>query len=325
MKSFKTKYKFNSETLQYEKIKLSFKKIIGKIFQHSITSITFGAVLMILYIIIYESPEEKMLRSEVKFLQENLTKINKRLEKNDSLLNKIAKNDNYIYRTTFDLDTVPATIRNAGMGGGERYKKYDGYNNTEIVKEVAKNLDKVEQKLKVQDESYTAIINELKKKEILFHSLPVLQPIHTNELTRIGSFYGYRPHPILGIIRMHTGLDLVAPSGTPVYASGDGKVQLVEKNRSGYGNNIIINHGINGLSSRYAHLKTIDVKQGQRVKRGDFIGTVGSTGLSTAPHLHYEILVYGSTVNPLRFMLAPNAWEYEQLINETKYKGVSFD
>ncbi|MDY0314555.1 MAG: M23 family metallopeptidase, partial [Bacteroidales bacterium] len=301
MKSFKSKYKFNSETLQYEKIKFSFKKFFLKIFQRSLVSLSFGAILMILYIIIYESPEEKLLRAEIKFLQENLSKINQRLEKDDSLLNIIADNDNYIYRTTFELDSISSNIRNAGIGGSNRYKIYEGYNNTDLIKDVAKKLDKLELKLKIQDESYKTLLSEIKKRGKVFNSLPVLQPIHVNELTRIGSFYGYRPHPILGVIQMHHGLDMVAPTGTPVYASGDGVVETVEKISTGYGNNILINHGVDGLSSRYAHLSSINVKKGQKVKRGELIGEVGSTGLSTAPHLHYEILINNSSINPLRY------------------------
>ncbi|HPX75572.1 MAG TPA: M23 family metallopeptidase [Bacteroidales bacterium] len=280
---------------------------------------------MVLYILIYESPEEKLLRAEVKFLQENLNKINQRLKVNDSLLNVIANNDNYIYRSTFELDSIPISVRNAGVGGSDRYKIFDGYNSTEIIKDVAKQLDEFELKLKIQDESYKILLAEIKKRDNIFKSLPVLQPIHVNELTRIGSFYGYRPHPILGVIQMHHGIDMVAPTGTPVYASGDGVVEHVEKIRTGYGNNIVINHGVNGLKSRYAHLYTINVKKGQKVKRGELIGTVGSTGLSTAPHLHYEILINNSSVNPLRYMIAPNPSEYEQLINETQYPGKSFD
>lgn len=327
MKIFKSKYKFNPDTLQYEKIKFSFKRFLLRLVPHSIASATFGTVLMVLYILIFESPEEKFLRQENKFLKENLSEIKTRMEKNDSILNEIAKRDNYIYRTTFQQDTIPNTIRNAGVGGGERYKHLEGFESTDIVKDVAKKLDQLENKIKVQSQSYSVIINELKKKEKLFKSLPVLQPIHVNELTRIGSFYGYRPHPILGVVHMHHGLDLVAKTGTPVYASGDGKVADVERNNtgSGYGNSVLIDHGVNGLSSRYAHLHTIDVKPGQKVKRGEKIGTVGSTGLSTAPHLHYEIIIYGSTINPLRYMITPSASEYEQLIQGTTYPGVTFD
>ncbi len=327
MKLFKAKYKFNPETLQYEKIKFSFRKFVLRLVPYIISSAIFGFALMFLYIVVFESPEEKLLRSENQYLKENFKKISERLIEDDKLLNEIAQRDNYIYRTTFQQDTIPFTIRNAGVGGSDRYKHLDGYASTDIVKDVAKKLDQIENKLNIQSLSYNELIKELKKRENLFKSLPVLQPIHVNELTRIGSFYGYRPHPILGVVHMHHGIDMVAPTGTPVYASGDGIISDIEYNNtnSGYGNSVLIDHGVNGLSSRYAHLYSISVKKGQKVIRGEQIGTVGSTGLSTAPHLHYEIMIYGATLNPLRYMITPSADEYEQILKLAQYPGVSFD
>jgi murein DD-endopeptidase MepM/ murein hydrolase activator NlpD len=327
LKLFKAKYKFNPETLQYEKIKFSFRKFVLRLVPYIISSAIFGFALMFLYIVVFESPEEKLLRSENQYLKENFKKISERLIEDDKLLNEIAQRDNYIYRTTFQQDTIPFTIRNAGVGGSDRYKHLDGYASTDIVKDVAKKLDQIENKLNIQSLSYNELIKELKKRENLFKSLPVLQPIHVNELTRIGSFYGYRPHPILGVVHMHHGIDMVAPTGTPVYASGDGIISDIEYNNtnSGYGNSVLIDHGVNGLSSRYAHLYSISVKKGQKVIRGEQIGTVGSTGLSTAPHLHYEIMIYGATLNPLRYMITPSADEYEQILKLAQYPGVSFD
>lgn len=327
MKLFKSKYKFNPETLQYEKIRFSFRKFVLRLVPYIISSAIFGFALMFLYIVVFESPEEKLLRSENQYLKENFKKISERLVEDDKLLNEIAQRDNYIYRTTFQQDTIPFTIRNAGVGGSDRYKHLDGYASTDIVKDVAKKLDQIENKLNIQSLSYIELIKELKKRENLFKSLPVLQPIHVNELTRIGSFYGYRPHPILGVVHMHHGIDMVAPTGTPVYASGDGVISDIEYNNtnSGYGNSVLIDHGVNGLSSRYAHLYSISVKKGQKVIRGEQIGTVGSTGLSTAPHLHYEIMIYGATLNPLRYMITPSADEYEQILKLAQYPGVSFD
>jgi murein DD-endopeptidase MepM/ murein hydrolase activator NlpD len=327
MNFLKSKYKFNTETLQFEKIKFSLKRAILKLLPHSLASLVFGAVIMFLYIVVFESPEEKILRAENEFLKDNFNKMNLRLAENNKQLDEMANRDNYIYRTTFQQDSIPTTIRNSGVGGSNRYKHLEGYQSTDIVKDVAKKLDQIEYKLNVQSLSYTELIKELKKKDKLYSSLPVLQPIHTNELTRIGSFYGYRPHPILGFVQMHQGLDLVSPTGTPVYASGDGTVVEIERNdtKSGYGNCIIINHGVNGLSSRYAHLSKIDIVSGQKIKRGEKIGEVGSTGLSTAPHLHYEILINGAAINPLRYMLTPTPEEYEQIIKLAEYPGVSFD
>ncbi|MBN2776848.1 MAG: M23 family metallopeptidase [Bacteroidales bacterium] len=327
MKFLKPKYKYNPETLQYEKIKFSLKRSLIKLIPYTISSVIFGALIMFLYIVVFESPEEKVLRNENKYLKENFEKMNQRLTEADVLLEDIAERDNYIYRTTFQQDSIPFTIRNSGVGGTNRYKHLEGFESTEIVKDVAKKLDKVENKLNIQSLSYNDLINEIKERKELYKALPILQPIHVNELARIGSFFGYRPHPILGVVHMHKGLDLVAPQGTPVYASGDGLIVDIERNNtgSGYGNSIIVDHGVNGLSSRYAHLYTINVKKGQKVKRGEQIGTVGSTGLSTAPHLHYEILINGAAVNPLRYMLAPTPDEYEQILKLAEYPGVTFD
>ncbi|MDR2009103.1 MAG: M23 family metallopeptidase [Bacteroidales bacterium] len=328
MKIFnRTKYKFNQETLQYEEIKLSFKRLILKLVPHSFASLIFGFVIMFLYIVVFESPEEKILRAENEYLKSNFKKMNTRLNETDKVLDDIAKRDNYIYRTTFQQDSIPFTVRNSGVGGSNRYKHLEGFTNTELVKDAAKKLDQMERKLDIQTLSYKELIEEVKNKQEYFLCAPVLQPIHVNELTRLSSFFGYRQHPVLGIVQFHKGIDLTAPQGTPVYASGDGVIVGVEKSnsRSGYGNNIIIDHGVEGLSTRYAHLYTIEVKKGQKVKRGERIGTVGNTGLSTAPHLHYEVLKNKAAVNPLRYMVIPTADEYEQIIKLAEYPSISFD
>jgi hypothetical protein len=323
----KPKYKFNTETLQYEEIKFNFKRFFLKLLPHSFASLTFGFVIMFLYIVVFESPEEKILRVENDFLKSNYKKMNARLIASDKVLDEIAKRDNYIYRTTFQQDTIPFTVRNSGIGGTNRYKHLEGYTNTELVKDVSKKLDQMERKLDIQSKSYLDLIKEVKNKQDYFVCAPVLQPIHTSELTRLASYFGYRQHPILGIVQFHKGIDLTAPQGTPVYASGDGIIVGIERSnsRSGYGNNIVIDHGVEGLSTRYAHLYTIDVKKGQKIKRGEQIGTVGSTGLSTAPHLHYEIMKNKAAVNPLRYMLVPSPDEYEQVLKLSEYSGISFD
>ncbi|MDD4148658.1 MAG: M23 family metallopeptidase [Bacteroidales bacterium] len=327
MKFFKEKFKYNPETLQYEKIKFSFKRTLIKSIPYTISSVVFGALIMFLYIVVFESPEERLLRTENKFLKENYLKMNQRLDESDKLLEDIADRDNFIYRTTYEQDSIPFTIRNSGVGGSNRYKHLEGYESTDIVKDIAKKLDKVETKLNIQSLSYNELIKEIKERKATYLALPILQPIHVNELTRIGSFFGYRPHPILGIVHMHKGLDLTAAQGTPIYASGGGTIIGIERNNtgSGYGNSILIDHGVDGLSTRYAHLNTINVKNGQKVKRGEQIGTVGNTGLSTGPHLHYEILINGAAVNPLRYMLTPSPDEYEQILKLTEYPGVTFD
>lgn len=325
MNLFKKKYKYNHESLQYEEVNFSFKKFIMRLIPYTISSIISGVLIMSLYIVVFESPEEKILRAENKYLETNFKEMGRRLEQSDSMLTQMAKRDNYIYRTLFDQDTMPCAVHESGSSESAIYAKYEGHETSELVKSIAKKLDRVESKMNVQSLSYKTLMDELKRREKVNSGLPILQPIHPGELANIGSFFGYRFHPILHIMRMHTGLDLNAVKGTPVYASGDGVVMTVEKNKGGYGNMIEIDHKVDGLSSRYAHLQTMNVKKGQQVKRGELIGTVGSTGLSTGPHLHYEILEDGKQINPLRYMIAPSADEYRAMIDAANYKGVSMD
>ena len=116
----------------------------------------------------------------------------------------------------------------------------------------------------------------------------------------LASGYGMRIHPILKVRKMHKGVDFAAPKGTPIYATGDGVVLSVKTVFGGYGKHIEIDHGF-GFVTRYAHMNEFKVRRGQKIKRGDLIGTVGNTGSSTAPHVHYEILKDGKFVNPVNY------------------------
>ncbi len=327
MKFLKAKYKFNPETLQYEKIRFSFKKTILKSIPHLALSVGLGIAFMSLYMMLYDSPKEKFLKYENQFLKAQFKEMSARLSDGETMLTELAKRDNYFYRITYNQDTIPLSLRKAGVGGVDRYRHLEGYESTDIVKEVAMKLDNVEKQLNIQTISYSELFEAVKIHEQTLGSLPFLQPVHPSELTRIGSFYGFRFHPILRVRQMHEGIDLTAPVGTSVYAPGDGIVVRTEHNRGrrGYGNLIVIDHEVNGISTRYAHLSTILVKQGERVTRGQKIGTVGNTGLSTSPHLHYEIRVNGASINPLRYMLTPTPEEYDELIKLAQYPGVSFD
>ena len=327
MKFLKAKYKFNPQTLQYEKIRFSLKKTIIKAIPHLTISIGMAIGFMFLYMMFYDSPKERLLKSENDYLRRNFKQMSARLSAGEDLLKDLAHRDNYFYRITYNQDTIPLSIRTAGIGGADRYRHLDGYESTDIVKNVAAKLDKVEKLLDIQSMSYKELFDAVKSHEQSINSIPFLQPIHPKDLTRIGSFYGYRLHPILKVRQMHEGIDLTAPVGTPIYAPGDGVVIRVEQNRGrrGYGNLVVLDHEVNGITSRYAHLSTIMVKQGQRVKRGEQIGTVGNTGLSTSPHLHYEIRVNGASVNPLRYMLTPSPDQYDELILLARYPGISFD
>ncbi|HKK69086.1 MAG TPA: peptidoglycan DD-metalloendopeptidase family protein [Bacteroidales bacterium] len=292
-----------------------------------IGSVIFGAVFMFAYTHLYETPQERKLKSENKFLSENLTHINQRLENINSELEQISRHDNQLYRVIYQMDSIPGKVRNSGFGGTDRYTNLKGREHSDLVIKTSQRIDQLTKKLNIQKNSFNQLSSVLKNETERVQHLPIIQPINNKGLTRIGSYYGMRLHPILGIYRMHDGIDLTAPTGTPVYASGAGKVVRVDHNRTrrGYGNLVVIDHGFDGLSSRYAHLNSIKVKKGQTIERGEQIGTVGSTGLSTGPHLHYEIRREGKTINPLYYYLNVSANQYDQLIDLAQVPGKSFD
>jgi murein DD-endopeptidase MepM/ murein hydrolase activator NlpD len=321
------KYRFNPETLQYEEIKLGFRQVLVKLTPYLISLIIFATAFTYIYDKHFETPEKQRLKSENEFLATNLTQIKQRLEDFDSRMNQLAQQDNELYRVIYQMDSIPGKVRNSGYGGANRYTKLKGHQSSGLVMDVAQRLDKLDKKLNIQRSSYYELSEVLKNSENRLNALPIIQPIHNKELTRIGSYYGMRLHPILRIYRMHDGIDLTASTGTPVYAAGDGKVIRVDHNRSrrGYGNLVVIDHGYDGLETRYAHLHTIDVKKGQLVERGQQLGTVGNTGMSTAPHLHYEIRKNGGSINPLYYILDVTPDQYDELISISKIPGKSFD
>ncbi len=321
------KYRFNSKTLQYEEINRGFKQVLAKLTPYFISLIIFAAAFTYIYDKHFDTPEKQRLKSENEFLSTNLSQIKQRLDNFDAQMNKLAQQDNELYRVIYQMDSIPIKVRNSGYGGANRYIKLKGHESSGLVMDVAQRLDKLNKKLNIQKSSYYELSEVLKNSENRLNALPIIQPIHNEDLTRIGSYYGMRLHPILRIYRMHDGIDLTAPTGTPVFAAGDGKVIRVDNNRSrrGYGNLVIIDHGYDGLKTRYAHLNTIDVKKGQRIERGQQLGTVGNTGLSTGPHLHYEIRKNGSTINPLYYILDVTPDQYDELISISKIPGKSFD
>ncbi|MCX6254651.1 MAG: M23 family metallopeptidase, partial [Bacteroidia bacterium] len=225
----------------------------------------------------------------------------------------------------FESEPIPATLREGGVGGVNRYKALEGYNNSNLVIETAKRLDKIRKRVYLQSKSFDDLIDMAKNKEDMLRSVPAILPISNKDLTRTASGYGLRIHPIYKIIKFHYGMDFTAPAGTEVYSTGNGVIIAVLKSKRGLGNHIIIDHGF-GYTSIYAHLSDFNVRVGQKVQRGDVIGFVGSTGTSVANHLHYEIKLNGMNIDPVNFYfedLSPA--EYERMIEIASKTGQSFD
>lgn len=321
----KTKYRFNPDSLSFDKIKLGLKAVLLRSLAYFTGSVFIAAVYGFIFTFFVDSPKEKALKREIDQMTIQYELTHKEMANLEKILEQLQETDDNLYRTIFEAEPIPLSLREGGTGGVNRYDGLEGYDNSEIVIETAKRLDIIRKKIYIQSKSFDELINLALRKEEMLSSIPAILPIYNKDLTRTASGYGLRVHPIYKIIKFHSGMDFTAPTGTEVYATGNGTVNNVLRSKRGYGNHIIIEHGF-GYSSLYAHLDGFNVKKGQKVRRGDVIGYVGSTGTSLAPHLHYEVKLNGSNIDPVNFYFNDLTSEmYDRIIEIATKTGQSFD
>lgn len=320
----KDKYHFNAKTLTYEKIERSVQEKIKKTSIFLMSSLLFGWLSVVFTSYFVETPKEKILNRELLNMKLNYELLNKKIEQAQVVLSGIQDRDNKLYRVYFEANPIPDDIRKSGFGGINRYKKLEGYNNSDLIIESSKKVDIISKQLYTQSKSLDEIVLLAKNKEKLFLHTPAIQPVANKDLKRMASGYGYRWHPILKYRKFHAGMDFSAKIGTPIYATGDGEVKKVITS-GGYGKHIVIKHGF-GYETLYGHMSKFNVKVGQKVKRGEVIGFVGNTGLSSGPHLHYEVHKNRKVMNPVNFYyndLTPE--EYEILLKMSQQENQSMD
>lgn len=298
----KVKYYYDSENLAYKRIETKKRKKFGYAVLFLLSAALFGFLCLVLLINTpyFETPKDKLLTGELENMKINYQLLNKKVDVMGEALSAIEERDNNVYRTYFNTAPISEEERKAGFGGVNRYKTLEGYNNSDLVINTTKKIDRLMKEMAIQSESLNEIVKLGKQKEKLLASIPAIQPVKNEDLKRMASGYGYRSDPFTKIRKFHYGMDFTSPTGTPVYATGDGVVLKADNSLSGYGNHIEVNHGY-GYVTLYAHLSKYNCRPGQKVKRGDLIGYVGSTGRSEAPHLHYEVIKNGTKVNPLNF------------------------
>jgi hypothetical protein len=319
------KYKFNPESLSFDKIRLGVKAILLRLLAYLVGSVIIAVVLNFMFGLFFDTPKEKALKREIAQMTLQYDFIHREMGNLETVIGHLQETDDNLYRTIFGAEPVQVTQRQVGIGGVNRYNQLEGFNNSRLVIETVKKLDVIRKKVYVQSKSFDELILLAREKEEMLRSIPAIIPVSTKDLTRIASGFGLRIHPIYKISKFHAGMDFTAPLGTDVYASGDGTIESVLSSKRGMGNYIVINHGFS-YSSVYAHLESFNVKAGQKVHRGDVIGYVGNTGTSVAPHLHYEIKLNGVNVDPVNYFfndLSPA--EYETMIEIASKTGQSFD
>lgn len=310
------KYYYDTESCKYERIKVSTWDIILNLLGFFSVSFIISVIIVVVFSTYFESPKEMMLTKENQELKIYYDLLEKELGNLDGMMAALQKRDDNVYRVIFEADPIPETIRQAGTGGSEKYKEIleNDLVNEEMIIQALGKVDQIKRQMYIQTKSYDEILQMARNKSKLLAATPAIQPIANKELTRLASGFGMRIHPIYKVKMMHFGVDFTAPRHTPIYSTGDGVVERVIRSFGGYGKQVVINHGF-GYKTRYAHMEDFNVKKGDRIKRGDMIGTVGNSGLSTAPHLHYEILKDNKKVNPVNyFYMDLNDEEYEKIL-----------
>jgi murein DD-endopeptidase MepM/ murein hydrolase activator NlpD len=309
------KYYYNPETCMYERSKIKPIDIILNVLGFCTLALLMAIGLTFLYGKIYKSEQELSLREENQELLEHYNLLSKELGEVNDILKALQQRDDNVYRVIFEAQPIPAEVRKAGSGGTDKYKDWlkKGLRNEKLILNSAQKIDELKRKMYVQTKSYDEISQLVKNKAKMLACMPAIQPISNKQLTRLTSGFGIRIHPIYKVGQFHPGIDFAAPHGTPIYATGDGEIDKASY-EGGYGNHVVIDHGF-GYKTLYGHMSEIKVKPGQKIKRGECIGYVGSTGFSTAPHVHYEVIYKGEQVNPVYFFFKDlSAEEYEKIL-----------
>ncbi len=319
------KYRFNPDTLNFERIRLSAWQQAKRVLLLLTPGLLVGLAGIFVVYQFVDSPKEAEFRRENKQLLMQYELLNKQLAELERVMADVSRRDDNIYRVIFEADPLPASMRQAGTGGVNRYRDLQGYATSDLLIETRERLDRLARQMVVQSRSLDEVASMVLLKQEMLASIPSIQPVANDDLTRTASGFGWRIHPIHKISKFHAGMDFTAKVGTPVHATGDGKVIFAEYSTNGYGLHVVIDHGYD-YQTLYAHLSRMEVKRGQKVKRGDVIGKVGNSGLSSGPHLHYEVIKGQEPVDPVNFFfndLSPA--EYALMLELSRNAGQSLD
>ncbi|MDR1343673.1 MAG: M23 family metallopeptidase [Prevotellaceae bacterium] len=312
-------YTFDPHTLSYETLGIPLKMRIRRI----LIAVLLGCVLstMTIYIFSYffETPRAAFMRQQNEALQVKYDFLLQRFRQIDNDLNELMRRDNMVYRSIFEADPIPLSVRESGMGGVGRYENLLADAQLEQMVRTLVFMDKITKKVYVQSKSFDEVAAYAREKEEMIFCIPSIQPINLSDpKVHFSGGYGWRSDPFYQVQTFHHGIDFGGPVGTPIYAAGSGRVEKAEFNWGGYGNMVLIDHGF-GYHTRYAHLSAINVQKGDKITRGQIVGLMGDTGRSRGTHLHYEVLFKNQDVNPINFFnndISEN--EYNKIIKALK-------
>ena len=320
----KKKFYFNSDTLDYEEIQINLAYRLKQVLFHAMSGIFLGLIFFFLFVSIIKSPREKEISLQKSRMEGQYKALQGQMSDIQGILTDLQQRDDNLYRVVFQAEPIPYEVRRTANTNADYYEQLLRMTNSQIVVETTKKLNELKKQLYVQSKSYDEIVVLAQNKEKMLDAIPAIQPVANKDLTRVASGYGMRMDPIYHSRRFHAGMDFTAPTGTDIYATGNGRV-LSAGWQQGYGNCVEIDHGF-GYVTLYGHMHSISVNAGQTVKRGEVIGLVGNTGKSTGPHLHYEVHYKGEIMNPQNYYfldLTPE--EYDKMVQLSNNAGQMFD
>ena len=321
----KIKYYYNTNTLRYEKLETPLRVTLLRVLGFLSASIVTAAILVSIAYKYFPSANEKRLMQRNEGLKDNYYVLNEKVQKLQEQMSELEKRDNNVYRAIFEASPIPDSARAKALAQQQEIQLVQGMDQENLYTSIAATLNKLSARMAHQNKSYVEIDNFIKNKEQLLACTPAIQPVSNMDLSRIASGFGYRIDPVYKTTKFHAGLDFAAPQGTPIYATANGTVEVAGNTGNGYGNHVVINHGY-GYGTLYGHMFKVKVKSGQRVKRGEIIGYVGSTGKSTGPHCHYEVHRNGDPVDPVYYFyndITPE--QYDRLLKLAASSNQSFD
>ncbi|MFT3703891.1 MAG: peptidoglycan DD-metalloendopeptidase family protein [Agriterribacter sp.] len=321
----KIKYYYNTNTLRYEKLVVPLRVKLLRILGFMAAAIVTALLIVFLGWQLLDSPKEVVLRRQNESIREDYVLLNNKMKAMQEQMGELEKRDNHIYREIFEANPIPDSARAKTLEKQQEVKLTEGMEDNELAYSIAATLDNLMNRMAFQKKSFDDIESMVKNKEKLLAATPAIQPVSNKDLSRMASGFGYRVDPVYKTIKMHAGLDFAAPQGTPIYATADGGVKIAGNTGNGYGNYVVLDHGY-GYETLYGHQYKIKVKPGQRVKRGELIGWVGSTGKSTGPHVHYEVHKNGQHIDPIYFFyndITPE--QFDRILKMAAAGNQSFD
>jgi len=319
------KYFYNTQTLRYEKLETPLRVRLLRIFGFVAASLVTAGLIAMAAFRFLGSPEEKILQAQNRTLRDKYEELAEQLEEVQVKLADLEKRDNDVYRAIFEADPIPDSARSKLEAEALEIAKIERMASDQLILSIDHTLDALVNRIKAQENSYKVVESLVKVKERLLSRTPAIQPVSNGTLKRIASGFGYRIDPVYKTTKFHAGLDFTAPQGTPIYATADGTVSISGNVGNGYGNHVVINHGY-GYQTLYGHMVRVKASRGQNVKRGEVIGWVGSTGKSTGPHCHYEVIKFNQKIDPIYFFyndLTPE--QFDRILKQAAAGNQSLD